>query len=74
MDIFAGSTFKGLARVFIIVENNELIIHIEKALMAANKIEEVKERMTIIQYGFMYLSTFKYSFMEEMDHPLFLLV
>ncbi len=73
MEIPVGSTFKGLVRVFIIVENNELIIQIEKALMTANKIEEVKERITIIQYGFIYLSTFKYSFIEGMDRPLFLL-
>tara|TARA_B100000029_G_C17556424_1_gene951834 strand:+ start:1926 stop:2096 length:171 start_codon:yes stop_codon:yes gene_type:complete len=55
-----------------IVENNELIIHIENALMAANKNDEVKDSMTMAQYGFIYLSTLRYSFKVEISHHLFL--
>ena len=55
-----------------IVENNELIIHIENALMAANKNDEVKESMTMGQYGFIYLSTLRYNLKVEISHHLVL--
>ena len=44
------------------VEINELIIQTEKALRIANKNEEIIEKITISQYGFMYLSTLMYIF------------
>ena len=55
-----------------IVENNELIIHIENALMAANRNDEAKESITIGQYGLIYLSTLKYNFKVEISHHLVL--
>ena len=55
-----------------IVENNELIIHIENALMAAKRNDEVKESITMGQYGFIYLSTLKYNFKVEIFHHLVL--
>ena len=57
-----------------IVENRELIIHIEKALMMAKNNDDKKDNTTMGQYGLIYLRTFIYIFTVEKGYLLAVLL